>query len=509
MPKVDLSRLNEADQLIQEIAAGFGLDTMPQEFDVVPVSKMLEIMAYRLPVNFSHWSFGRDYEMERTKYEHGYAAPYEVVFNSSPCRAYIMETNPFPIQVMVMAHVYAHNDFMKNNRHFQGTRRDMIPAASEAAARFRQYEADYGLKAVEKLIDAGMAIQWNIDPDERLHPETENQVRERLYGWNKTIPQRGAFDDLLPGGDKLSAAEKQRMRKKTPPEPTVDLLRYIIGHAPAGLQEWQRDVLYAIRTQAQFFMPFRRTKIMNEGWATYWHEKIMQRLFAESFLTAEEHGFYNLYNARVKSHQPRSINPYLLGWSLFRNIEDRWDKGRFGRDYEECENAAAKSSWDKGLMQGREKIFEVRRTHMDWFFLDEFLNKEVIDELDLYIYREKNKYTHYELVVDETDWRKVKQAMVQSFMNWGIPRILVMDGNYQNSLQLYLKHEFEGLPLDDDYCRKTLEHVFSLWERPVYLETCEIYNNRLRKKLYQIDERGIRVRSDPIGSQFRYEADRI
>ncbi|MGO9688974.1 MAG: SpoVR family protein, partial [Syntrophobacteraceae bacterium] len=105
MNSADIKKLNEADELIRKIGSEFGLDFMQQEFDVVPAQKMLEIMAYRLPVNYSHWSFGRDYEIERTKYEHGYSVPYEVVFNSDPARAYIMETNPFVIQVLVMAHV--------------------------------------------------------------------------------------------------------------------------------------------------------------------------------------------------------------------------------------------------------------------------------------------------------------------------------------------------------------------------------------------------------------------
>ena len=160
MTRDDLARLNHADQRIQEIARDFGLEFMPLEFDVVPDQKMLEIMGYRLPVNFSHWSFGRDYEIERTKYDHGYGVPYEVVFNSDPARAYLMETNPFPIQVLVIAHVYAHADFMKNSRHFELTRRDMITSASEAAARFRRYEEDYGRDAVESVIDAGMAVNY-------------------------------------------------------------------------------------------------------------------------------------------------------------------------------------------------------------------------------------------------------------------------------------------------------------------------------------------------------------
>ncbi len=493
MKDVDIKKLSKADELIQRIARDFGLDFMPQEFDVVPAQKMLEIMAYRLPVNYSHWSFGRDYEIERTRWEYGYAVPYEVVFNSNPARAYIMETNPPSIQILVMAHVYAHNDFMKNSRHFQVTRRDMITSASEAASRFRAYEQDYGSDEVERLLDAAMSIEWNIDPDELIRPETEDEARDRLYGWLKATPTGGGFDDLLPEKKRPDAAEKQKLRDKTPPEPTNDLLNYIIDNSPRRLREWEKDILTVVRNQALYFMPYRRTKIMNEGWATFWHEKIMSRLFAERFLSPEEHGYYNLYNSRVKAHNPRTINPYLLGWALFQNIEHRWNTGRFGPDYEACANAAEKHDWDLHLNKGIEKIFEVRRTHMDWFFIDEFLNQDVIDDLELYIYQEVDKTTHLDLEVKETDWRRIKKMLVQNLMNWGIPRVLVLDGNYHNSSQLYLKHEFEGFPLDDEYCRKTLEHVHFLWGRPVYLETNSPKTGG--PITYYIDGDGIRVRT--------------
>ncbi len=491
MNNIDLKRLNEAEEFIKKIGAEFGLDFMEQEFDVVPAQKMLEIMAYRLPVNYSHWSFGRDYEMERTKYEHGYSVPYEVVFNSDPARAYLMETNPLPIQVLVMAHVYAHNDFMKNSRHFQTTRRDMITSASEAARRFRRYEEDYNREIVEKLIDAAMSIEWNIDPDELISPETEAQTRDRLYGWSGALPAEGAFDDLLPQKKPILHAEKQRLRRKTPPEPTVDILKYVIDNSPIFFQEWQKDILSTVRGQALYFLPYRRTKIMNEGWATYWHEKIMNRLFAEKFLSAEEHGYYNLYNSRVKAHNPRTLNPYMLGSALFKNIEMRWNTGRFGSEYEACSNALKKANWDLHLNKGREKIMEVRRTLMDWFFIDEFLNSEVIEDLQLYIYLEADKGSHVDLEVRETGWKKVKQMLVQSLMNWGIPRIMVMDGNYHNSSQLYLKHQFEGLPLDDEYCRKTLAHIYFLWGRPVYLETRNL--NDTDNMVYFIDKDGMKA----------------
>ena len=495
MAKANLARLNEADRLIRAIAADLGLDCLPQEFDVIPDQKMLEMMAYGLPVNFSHWSFGRNYEIERTKYEHGFGVPYEIVFNSEPARAYLMETNPFPIQVLVIAHVYGHNDFMKNSRHFLQSRRDMISSASEAAARFRRYEEDYGIEAVESLIDAGMSIQWNIDPDEGTHPETEEQARERLYGWAKSTPAGGSYDDLLPGRPEVTTTRKRELRTRTPPEPTVELLGYIINHSPRPLAEWEKDVLGVIKAQAQYFMPYRRTKIMNEGWATFWHEKIMQRLFAEKFLDAEDHGYYNLYNARVKAHHPRSINPYLVGSAMFTDIEHRWNTGRFGPEWEEAD-PRRRRDWDTHLGQGRAKIFDVRRTYMDWFFIDEFLTREIAENLGLYLYTETDKDSHYETVVEETDWVRVKRLMVQSMMNWGIPRILLTDGNYQGSLQLYLSHAYEGYPLDEEYCRKTLEHLYALWGRPVYLETREPHGSSTSPKLYVVDSRGIHVRAD-------------
>jgi len=147
-------------------------------------------------------------------------------------------------------------------------------------------------------------------------------------------------------------------------------------------------------------------------------------------------------------------------------------------------------------MKGREKIFEVRRTHMDWFFIDEFLNREVVDDLSLYVYVERERDNLYESVVEVTEWERVKAFLIQSLMNWGIPRILVVDGNYKGISQLYLKHEFEGMSLDDEYCRRTLEHIHELWSRPVYLETYEPYLHQLRAKLYIADDQGVHVHEE-------------
>ncbi len=466
----DLKRLNEFNERIQEIAREFGLDFFPQEFDAIPAQKMLEIMAYRFPVNFSHWSFGRDYEREKTKYEHGFGVPYEVVLNSNPSRAYLMNTNPFPVQVMVMAHVYAHNDFMKNNLHFKPTRRDILPSASEAAARFQKYEKRSNLEKVERLINAGLSIESNIDPDFFIKEENEERTRERLSTPAAPVEVPGPFDDLIPR-KKVERLSREDYNKKTPPEPERDMLLYIINHSPKPLQEWEKDILSVIRDQSRYLMPQRRTKIMNEGWASFWHIRIMERLFKEGFLKEEEHGYYNLYNARVLATNPRTINPYLVGLRILEDIETRWNKGRFGREWEECEDPTKKAVWDTDLGLGIEKIFEVRRSYSDRFFMEHFLTEELVNDLELYLYYGRQEIGEIKYVISDRDWQRIKALLVTHLSTFDIPVIMVEDGDYKGKRELYLKHAYEGIELDKEYREKTLEHLFYLWDRPVHLET--------------------------------------
>jgi stage V sporulation protein R len=466
----DLKRLVQFDEKIQEIGREFGLDFFPQEFDVISSQKMREIMAYRFPVNFSHWSFGRDYEIEKTKYEYGFGVPYEVVLNSNPSRAYLMRTNPFPVQVMVMAHVYAHNDFMKNNSHFKPTRRDILPSASEAATRFQQYEKKFGLEPVERLIDAGLSIEVDTDPDLFIRQETEEQKRERLSKPLSAPEAPGPYDDLVPR-KKVERPSAEEYDRKTPPEPERDILLYIINHSPKPLKEWEKDILSVIRDQSQYFMPQRRTKIMNEGWATFWHMRIMDRLFKEGLLKDDEHGYYNLYNARVLAVNPRTINPYVVGLKIYEDIMDRWNKGRFGRAWEECEDPVKKEAWDLGLGLGREKLFEVRRSYSDRFFVEHFLTEKLVDQLELYLYEGRQEAYEIKYLITERDWQRIKQILVTHLSTFDIPLILVEDGDYKGKRELYLRHAYEGIELDQEYREKTMDQIFYLWDRAVHLET--------------------------------------
>ena len=483
--QVDLVRLSEADREIRRIVGELGLEPEEQEFDVVPAAKMLEIMAYRLPVNYSHWSFGRDYEIERTRYEYGFAVPYEVVFNSRPSRAYLMETNPFAIQALVMAHVYAHNDFMARNRHFAPVRRDMLGAAGEAAGRFRRYEERFGAEAVERTLDAALSIEWHTAAPGEGYRERRARERPPRPWWEPEGAagaesggaaaggSGGAYEDLL-GRFGPEARGGQAGKRRVPAEPSEDLTGFILAHSPAGLAPWQEDILEVVRAQAQYFQPNRRTKIMNEGWATFWHERVMGRLFAEGLLGPEEHGLYNLYNARVKAHNARAVNPYLLGSAVFERL---W----------------AEESREAGERAALERLREVRGSYMDWFFLEQYLSREIAEELGLYRYAERDGGGYVEQVVEETEWQAVKRELVRSLTTSGVPRITVVDGDYEGSLQLYLRHEWDGLALEEEYAKRTLAHIHYLWGRPVYLETRDVKNRKEHTKIIIVDKNGIRT----------------
>ena len=470
MTDKELKRLNKFDSRIQEICRDFGLDFFDQEFDIVSSQKMIEIMSYGFPVNYSHWSFGRELDRERTLYEHGSPIPYECVLNSDPSRAYLMNTNPLPVQVMVMSHVYAHNNFMRSNVHFKPTRKDILPSTSEAASRFREYEKRFGIQDVEKLLDAGLSIDLNTNPDFFILEESEEEQKTRLTTYQPSEEIFDKYNDLI-SRKKLSTFPKNYYDKKTPLEPDRDVLLYVLNHSPKPLKEWEKDVLSVLRNQSRYFMPQRRTKIMNEGWATFWHMRIMNRLFREGLLSTDEHGYYNLYNSRVLATHSRVMNPYLVGLRTFEDIEDRWNKGKFGKDWDECKDPKKHESWNLKLNKGKEKLFEVSRCYSDRFFIEHFLTEKLVNDLNLYIYAGQQDQAETKYVITEKDWKRIKNLLVTYLSTFYTPLIMVENGDYKGKRELFLKHYYDGIELEEEYRKRTLEYVFYLWDRPVHLET--------------------------------------
>ncbi len=518
----DIERLNRIDKEIQRIATEFGLDYFPQKFDLIPSDKMLEFMAYGFPNNFAWWGFGRDYEILRKQFENAAASvPLEVVFNLNPSRAYVIKDMPIALQILTMAHVYGHNNFMKNNRFFSKTNRGILSAASFARERFLNYERRYGIEDVEKTIDAGKAIEINVNPDLEQDTECEEEKRIRML---KELSE--GFTGLKKRPAVKSYAERQKelekirddITKKSPIEPEQDILFYLIDKAP--LEEWQRDVLSVIWEQSRYHMPQRRTKIMNEGWASLWHVLIMERLHDEKLITNEEFDTFNVWSSRIltTSYLPYSFNPYTLGVETWRDIKERWDKGRFGRDFDECVDANEKTCWDKKLGLGNKKLFEVRDAYSDMNFLEEFLTKDLIDKIQLWFYQpvlDKNgnvvrdKEGRVILEVASRDWVRIKKLLRLNMVNFGFPYITIEDGKYQDGW-LYLKHHWEGIGLDKEYREATIAHIYYFWKKPVCIETVEVImseyypsqlasidrvvytfdgNNHERRKIGEIDKK--------------------
>jgi stage V sporulation protein R len=265
----------------------------------------------------------------------------------------------------------------------------------------------------------------------------------------------------------------------TPLEPERDVLGYIASHSPKPLEDWEQDVLSVIRGQGLYFYPQLRTKIINEGWAAFWHERVMRRLFEERFLSPEEHGYYAQYHSAVLAPNPFQLNPYHVGKRIFEDIKQRWDTGRFGKAWKECEDASERASWDTGLNRGTEKIFSVRAAYSDRMLLEHFLTDDLVHDLELYIYRERQRRDGgKDLVIAESRPEVIRGQLKELHADGGQPRILVQDGNYKNQGELYLKHVFEEAPLDAEYLQKTLEHVYYLWGREVHLETTDVVRHR-------------------------------
>jgi len=253
--------------------------------------------------------------------------------------------------------------------------------------------------------------------------------------------------------------------EKFPEKPEQDVMLFLIEHAP--LKTWQRDILSIIREESYYIAPQGQTKIINEGWATYWHSRIMtERALRDADLVD-----YADHHSGTLSTGPGRLNPYKIGVELFRDIEERWDKGRFGKEYEQCEDMAERKNWDLKLGLGRKKLFEVRRLFNDVTFIDEFLTPEFCEKHKLFTFRYDPASNHYEIASRE--FKEIKEKLLFALTNFGHPFILVEDGNYKNRGELLLRHVHEGIDLRMDYAVDVLSNIGQLWKRPVHLETKE------------------------------------
>ena len=432
-----MDKLAAATERLWELAHEFGLRPFPTHFEIVPATIMYEFGAYGMPGRFSHWTHGRAFQQMKTMYDYGLTKIYELVINTNPSYAYLLDVNSLLENKFVVAHVLGHTDFFANNAHYAKTSRQMVETMNRHAERIANYAYAHGEREVERLLDAVLALEEHIDVyadpaeyGERRRPEPKQQRAA------------GAFDDIweLDGRSAAGGVVAKEPAKPTP-GPWRDLLLFVLERSPV-LEDWERDIVAMVRQEQLYFMPQLKTKIINEGWAVFWHLRLLRALD----LTSQEYLDFLRLHSGVLQPSRRSLNPYYLGHNVLEDINRR-----HGGD----ENAVAPI------------MFEIRERESDVSLLRNYLTKELVDDLDLYLYEQQGD----ELVVTEKNFEKVRDALVASLQHYGHPSIAVTDGDYRGNRELYLRHEYEGQGLDLAHAEKALEHVHRLWGRRVHLET--------------------------------------
>ncbi len=453
MNQEEQRQLEYAIDEITEIAKGFGLDFYPMRYEICPAEIIYTFGAYGMPTRYSHWSFGKSFYKMKLQYDLNLSKIYELVINSNPCYAFLLDGNSLIQNKLIVAHVLAHCDFFKNNVRFSNTNRNMVESMAASADRIREYEIAYGKEKVEELLDACIGIQEHIDP-RLIQP---NKERAKPYGNETDAPKiskpSSPYDDLW----KLDQADLQtdvasNQPQRFPAQPEKDLLWFIQEYSPY-LAPWQRDIMTIIRDEMLYFWPQMETKIMNEGWASFWHCRILREM---DLTEAETIEFAKLHSSVIQP-STTSINPYHLGLKMFEDIEMRFNNPT----KEEQERFGRKPN------QGLEKIFEVRELDGDISFIRNYLTEDLVRQLDMYTFGKQGN----DWVITQKQWELVRDQLALSRVNGGFPYLIVQDGDYLRSGELYIKHLYEGLELDVKYVEKTLPYVFTIWGKNVHIET--------------------------------------
>lgn len=429
----DLEKWND---LIEEKAQEVGLDYYPQEFEIINYNDMLAYEVYvGMPSMYPHWSFGKAYEKLRTLYKYNLTGlPYEMVINSNPCIAYLMKDNTMLLQILTIAHVYGHNDFFKNNRMFREA-----TSASYTLEKFKNHadiirsyinDPSIGYIEVEKMLNAAHALKYQTDRAIGVRNLSDEEIRKRKMEDYKSsnIYHSPIVPRVKPEPPNV---------EKVPQEPVEDILGFIAMHG--DLSEWQKNIIEIVRNQTKYFVPQIETKIMNEGWASYWHYNILKKLDLPQKLYLE---FIKRHNDVIVPLQG-NINPYFLGFEIYKDLVEKY---------------------------GLEKIFEVRFMERDESFLRRYLTKELCIKLNLFQYIKKDKNYIIEEISDDEGWKEIRNTLSESCGIGSIPNIRVEDMSMLDKT-LTIEHVFDGRELQLQYAIETLKYVVDLWKHRVVLKT--------------------------------------
>lgn len=476
---------------ILKILKDYGLNPPPVKFVVLNSNDFIEKISYSgMPIMYPHWKFGmKQIEFERIQ-KYGLSRFYELVINSEPSIAYLLDENADYVQKMVIAHVYGHADFFKNNRTFKNTRKDMDKAMIRYSGLVESYISEHGLAKVENFLEVCFSLEnlidhygdfesFKVEEDEKKDcsgcsgcgNSCENDTNQ--YKINNDVD----YLDKFVNSEKMKSALKDRYgdeKKTKSSKDRIDLLSYLIKEADL-ISDWQRDLLSIVREGAYYFSPQIRTKVMNEGWACFWHKKIMEECgFAGNDIVE-----YADLNSRVLAGGIK--NPYYLGLDLFNFIKMRWDKGLHGRDFEREKDYDKKLNWDTKAMKGLQKIFEVRECLDDYQFIDDYFDDLYIDWNKFFKYKLDHRDNWYKIF--SRDPEEIRQMILGPMLNCRQPYIKLINGNYKNRKELLLRQKkVNELVLEPNDLGRTLINLYKVWQRPVHI-ICSNFDGKGNQKI--------------------------
>lgn len=480
--------LAEFEREIARLADEYRLDTYPNQIEVITSEQMMDAYAsVGMPVGYHHWSFGKQFLAVEQAYRRGQMGlAYELVINSDPCIAYLMEENTLMMQVLVMAHAcYGHNSFFKGNYLFRtwtdaGSIIDYLVFARKYIA---ECEERHGVAAVEQLLDACHALQnYGVDRYKRPSPisaeeevrrqkEREELLQAQVNTLWRTIPEHRSPEAL---GDAQDTEDPLGLHSggRYPSEPQENLLYFIEKNAPL-LAPWQREVVRIVRKLAQYFYPQRQTQVMNEGWATFWHYTLMNRLYEEG---AVDEGlmleFLQSHTAVVQ--QPafdspwyNGINPYALGFAIFSDLR-RLCEAPTEEDLLWFPDTAG-SDW-------RETLEFAMKNFKDESFIQQFLSPRVIRDLKLFMLVDDDQEEMLEVTAihDERGYRRIREALAAQYaLAVREPNIQVYSADIRGDRSLTLRHvQDDRRPLARSVY-PVIRHLYQLWGFPVHLESIQ------------------------------------
>ena len=469
--------IEQYHSVIRETAQRFGLDTYPNQLEVITAEQMMDAYAsVGMPVNYRHWSYGKEFISTEKNYKRGHMGlAYEIVINSNPCISYLMEENTMAMQALVIAHAaYGHNSFFKGNYLF----RMWTDAASiiDYLVYARNYvtgcEEKYGLDAVEQLLDSCHALM-NHGVDRYRRPNRKSLAQELADRKDRAAYAQQQVNDMwrtLPR--KSGKAAEEAATKRFPEEPQENLLYFIEKNAPL-LEPWQREIVRIVRKVAQYFYPQRQTQVMNEGWATFWHHHLLNTMYDDGHLSdgvmiewLKSHTNV-VYQPPVGHKAYSGINPYALGFAMYTDIkricENPTDEDRLW--FPETAGADWLETFDQAM-----------RNFKDESFIGQYLSPNLMREMRLFAINddEKEKELEVSAIHDETGYRRLREALSRQYdLGSREPNIQVWSVNLRGDRSLTLRHtQHNARPLHDSG-QEVLKHAARLWGFGVHLESVD------------------------------------